>query len=91
MEHTHEGTVAHHTVLQNDLDKYAPEASGKMVVRKIPVLGKYRKQPAVDGSEKEPNTYQGNYHKNRLRRAAHEEGSACYKRDECSDPGNVLA
>jgi hypothetical protein len=56
MEHTHEGTVAHHTVLQNDLDKYAPEASGKMVVRKIPVLGKYRKQPAVDGSEKEPNT-----------------------------------
>ena len=60
-----------------------------MVVRKITVLRKYRKKPAVDGSEKEPNTYQRDHDKNRLRQATQEEGGARRERDDCNDPGIV--
>ena len=91
VEHAHEGTVAHHTVLQNDLNKHPPKALRNVVVRKIPVPWKYRKKPAVDGSEEEPNTHQGNHNENRLCQAAQEEGGTRDERDERNDRIDILA
>ena len=59
VEYADNGPVAHHSILQDDFYKNTPQPFGNIVVRKVSVLGKYRKNPPIKRFQEQPNTCYG--------------------------------
>jgi hypothetical protein len=49
---THEGPVAHDSILQDDFNKHAPQPLGDVVELEIPMSGENGRKPLIDSSQK---------------------------------------
>ena len=70
MEYADNRPVAHHSILQDDFYKDAPQPFRNIVVRKISVLWKQRKNPPIERFQKQPNTCDRERDEYRTREAA---------------------
>jgi hypothetical protein len=90
MEYADNWPVAHHSILQDDFYKNTPQSFGNIIVRKISMLGKYRKKPAIKRFQEQPNTRYRERDKYRPRETAEKKGRGKGERNGYNHPGVFL-